>query len=168
MELELTHKHYYAAGGIGLLLLVFFVRSLGASADEPLPNTPESETQWMCRACRHAFRLTARAAHRAMRAGGKTMPIYCPECGKLNAWRAARCGIHGLLYFVADVPGFPGRCPRCLDAINETVDAGTNGSSAPHRNRDRDAPDAAPRRRTDASTNDAPASAPAVRRVPVI
>lgn len=132
--MELTPKHYYAAGGVGAILLILLIRSLTATADEPLPGTVESETQWKCRACQHAYRMTARQAGAAMRSSGKLMPVYCPECDKLEAWRAAICRVHSNIYLVADAPGSRGVCEQChplppVEVAAETNDAGKKAAT---------------------------------------
>ena len=82
--------------------------------EEPIPDTDESQTQWMCRACSHVFMLTARE-HAAETARGPepSPPLYCPKCGKKEAYRAAKCSKCGTVYFGAQVPGATGACPKC-------------------------------------------------------
>ena len=86
--------------------------------DDEIPDTPESATTWMCRACKHDFSLTARAfdieERRVSRKRDRGFgPLTCPKCQKIDAWRANRCPIHHRMFFVADVPGSDGLCPDC-------------------------------------------------------
>jgi hypothetical protein len=82
-------------------------------AGEAYPDTPESETQWLCRACGRAFRLTAAVVQREQRRAGGPTPLYCPECSKKEAYRAAVCGGCGTMFLGPDAPDSPGVCLQC-------------------------------------------------------
>jgi len=161
--MRLTRQHALAGGGLLLLILLLSATRGGASSDHP--DTSDSETQWLCRACHKAFRMTARQADLAMRRSGRLMPVHCRECGELDAWRAARCRVHDQLYLVADAPDSDGLCPFCrpsivADPANAEIasDAPAGASTA-----------ASSKRKGDAAAD--PASEPAApsrRRVPAI
>ncbi|MEE8171070.1 MAG: hypothetical protein V3T70_11040 [Phycisphaerae bacterium] len=138
---------------LGVVVLFWALASSAAPA-AVLPDTAESETQWKCRTCDVAFRLTAHAADQAQRRSGAPMPIHCEACDVRDAWRAARCTAHELLYFVADVPGARGVCPRCHPQAPE--DPQDESGATP--------PGSAPSGSSQQSDDGA---APAVRRVPV-
>lgn len=92
-------------------VIVYFITRSGA---DPIPDTEESATEWMCRDCRHVFSLTAReAADEYARAEGRP-PLFCPACGEKKAYRVATCPNCGTKYFGFDVPGETGACPKCF------------------------------------------------------
>lgn len=101
-----------AVGVIALIAAaaIFWMNSGGA---DPIPDTPESRTSWMCHACRQVFTLTAaEAAREEARAGGPS-PLFCPACFEKEAYRVAQCETCGAYYFSSDVPGSSGRCETC-------------------------------------------------------
>lgn len=120
-----------AVAGLCLLgaIVIYFSRGAGAG-DEAIPDTKDSETQWLCRKCNHAYMLTARKADDAARAAGGQMPLICPKCSAKDAWRAAFCSTHNRLYLSADAPGSPGVCPQCQPARKPTR-MGTDDDTKP-------------------------------------
>lgn len=91
--------------------LIYFITRTGA---DPIPDTDESATEWMCQKCEHVFSLTAMAAgDEYVRAGGRP-PLYCPACSEAHAYRVATCPTCGTKHFGFDVPGQPGVCPKCF------------------------------------------------------
>ena len=109
-------------GGRRRIQVAVIVVALGAvgaifwttnEAGEALPDTPESETLWMCHACGHAFRLTASAVAEERRRAGGLAPLLCPTCSEREAYRAAVCGQCGTMFLGPDAPGSSGVCPQC-------------------------------------------------------
>ncbi len=90
--------------------LIYFITRSGA---DPIPDTPESATGWMCQECEHVFSLTAMAAGEEYRRAGGQPPLFCPACNEKQAYRAATCSTCGTKYFGFEVPGQPGVCPKC-------------------------------------------------------
>ncbi len=81
-----------------------------------IPDTPDTETMWMCRDCGKTFALTAaKFAVEEERAGGSA-PLHCIDCSKKEAYRVAQCTTCDTFYFSRDVPGALGRCPQCYPA----------------------------------------------------
>ncbi|MCZ6697666.1 MAG: hypothetical protein O7D94_01890 [Planctomycetota bacterium] len=89
--------------------LIYFITRSGA---DPIPDTPESATGWMCQGCEHVFSLTAMAAGEEYRRAGGQPPLFCPACNEKKAYRAATCMTCGTKY-LGFGPGRTGACPKC-------------------------------------------------------
>lgn len=97
---------------LGLAGLLFW-RSSSSAND--LPDTEESQTLWMCSDpnCAFYFQLTASECQSAEQRADGTSPLFCQQCDKKLAYRAATCLTCNTPYFGPDVPGSSGRCPVC-------------------------------------------------------
>src|SRR5215475_11998410 len=93
--------------------LAGYLFARGRHNTDEIPDTPESATTWMCRACNHDYSLTAKQfdieERRVTRKQDRGIgPLICPQCGKEEAWRANRCPTHNRMFFIMGVPGSTG------------------------------------------------------------
>lgn len=119
-----------------LLLAVFLYWWRSPSGAEGIPDTKESESQWLCRACEKPARLTARKVNALMSAVNDVPPLHCPSCGKRDLWQAFVCPKDQTVYFTEGVPDATGRCPKCFpeDKIKrKTVEEAPTGIGIPVR-----------------------------------
>lgn len=110
---------------IGMSLFVLFTAlAVWIYADEPAEkNNPAdadaSRTQWLCKSCSHAFRLTAHEVESAAPSRESWPPLACPKCRANEAYLALCCSKCSMVYFGLDMPGGAGECPRCAVAQTE-------------------------------------------------
>jgi len=83
------------------------------SGEEPLPDTDDTRTDWMCRVCKHNFSVTAKGFEEARVAAGGDSPLICQACSKREAYRVGTCPACGTKFFSTDVPDERGVCPKC-------------------------------------------------------
>jgi hypothetical protein len=104
------------------LKVVFIVVALAAAVlitvmyglrDEPIPDTGENNSEWLCAACDHQFQLTPKEESEAGKKGPFPFPpTLCKKCNEHHAWRAVMCGECGY-FFSMGSPEASGKCPRC-------------------------------------------------------
>lgn len=75
-----------------------------------------SETQWKCRACYSAVRLTAFDVSKLSPGPyGPSMAIKCPSCGEAACHLARSCRVCQSVYLGFEVPGGEGHCQTCRE-----------------------------------------------------
>ncbi len=104
------------------LKVVFIVVALAAAVlitvmyglpGEPIPDTGENNSEWLCVACEHQFQLTPKEESEAGKKGPFPFPpTLCKKCTKHEAYRAVRCDDCGY-FFTRGAPDSSGKCPRC-------------------------------------------------------
>ncbi|RMF84027.1 MAG: hypothetical protein D6744_03760 [Planctomycetota bacterium] len=111
-----------------LAVLALAVWRLSASGAEPLPDTPESRTAWICTACGRLTELTARqradwartpgkvrtgGTEGVVMAGAAQTVFRCDVCDAFTIVRARQCSRHGVWYAVKDAAGHFVGCAAC-------------------------------------------------------
>lgn len=94
--------------GLGGAGLMFF---MNMKKEEPIPDTPESKSLWMCNACQKTVEWTTKQEYE--NSGSAAPPLFCPSCKARELYRAQKCEQCGTVFFGADVPGSSGVCPKC-------------------------------------------------------
>jgi hypothetical protein len=94
--------------GLGGAALMLF---MNMKKEEPIPDTPDTKTLWMCAACQKSLEWTLKEevdySHSA------APPLPCPSCKARELYRAQRCPECDTIFFAADVPNSTGKCPKC-------------------------------------------------------
>lgn len=97
---------------------------------EPLPDTPESTTVWVCETCGHTEELTAKQlaearskaeVSRSMQEGNRRTStretlLLCPECKTLTMACGNKCTVCGK----GILGGESGMCPTCAKSHKPT------------------------------------------------
>lgn len=104
------------------LKVVFIVIALAAAGlitvmygfrEEPIPDTGENNSEWLCVACEHQFQMTPKEESEARKKGPVPFPpTFCKECTKHEAYRAVPCKDCGY-FFSPGAPQASGKCPKC-------------------------------------------------------
>lgn len=75
-----------------------------------------SETQWKCRSCALAVRLTAFDVSKLSQGSyGPSMAIKCPSCGEAACHLARVCPVCRSVYLGSEVPGGDDHCRSCRE-----------------------------------------------------
>ena len=93
---------------LGFAGLMFFLNTKKVDA---IPDTPESTSLWMCKACQKTVEWTSKQEYE--NSGSAAPPLFCPSCKVRELYRAQKCENCGTVFFGADLPGSSGVCPNC-------------------------------------------------------
>ncbi len=85
--------------------------------DEPISNSGEHNSDWLCNACEHQFQLTPTEEFEVREKGPFPFPpTLCKKCQEHQAWRAKPCKKCGA-FFAMGSPQASGACPKCYPAL---------------------------------------------------
>lgn len=111
---------------VGLAALIYVGWSVfGRGKNSDVPNTVESQTDWICAQCGEVTKLTAREITTAQETEGKAqfankqILLNCPKCKAFTVVRAGFCQKHDKYYADRTIEGATGDCDQCLKEFNK-------------------------------------------------
>ena len=103
-------------------------RWFGPTGDAPtyVPDTADTQTDWMCLQCNTVIKLTARQVEDWRASSDKLAPergrgvvtrFLCDKCKTFTVVRAEHCADHDVWFPLQDLEGRDGDCAACRKAM---------------------------------------------------